>query len=165
MKKILAILFIGLTLNSCKDRKIENAIDGLWSIDTIYFKNYNIRTCLANNVLYFKLGGQSELPIARNYCDSIIKKSFDRFATIELVNSENKSDTIPLRLKIISNNEIFAGIQKIIFYKDQPNHLLKMEIFSSKLYIVCRKGLFNYDQNISLMNNLEEKSWTNRPKN
>jgi hypothetical protein len=59
----------------------------------------------------------------------------------------SETDTIPMRLNVISSNQVFAGTYKIVFYGDESNKLLKMEIWSDNLYIVCRKGLFNYDGN------------------
>src|ERR1700744_5496265 len=116
MRKILMLFLISLFLYSCTNRKVENVIDGWWTIDTIYYKNYNIKTCLANNSLFFKFDNKSELPVAMSNCGPIIKNSFDRSAEIKLTNSETANDSIPLRLKIVTKNEIFAGLNKIVFY-------------------------------------------------
>ncbi|RYE13303.1 MAG: hypothetical protein EOP34_09085 [Rickettsiales bacterium] len=164
-KVIVSLLAFAIILPSCsKSRKVEKAIEGWWSIDTIYYKNRNIRICLGNNVLQFRKGDNSELPAAKNNCGSFIKDSYSTTAHIEVLESELANDTIPLRLKIVTKNEIFAGTHKIVFYKDELNQLLKMEVYSDSLYIVCRKGLFNLSSNLALVNELEKISWTTRPK-
>ena len=163
MKKILILFVACLVFNSCTNRKVKNVIEGWWTIDTIYYKNYNIKTCLISNSLNLKFDVKSKFPVALNNCEPIIKNNYDQLAEIKLSNSDKLNDSIPFRLKIATQNEIFAGTYKIVFYKDVPNHLLKMEIFSDKLYIVCRKGLFDFDNNIGLVDELEKISWTNRP--
>ena len=162
-KQILILLvLVGLVFSSCSKNKIENTIDGIWSMDTIYYSKYDIRLCLGNNILEFNRD-KSKVPVAMNRCGSFIKKSYDSFAKVEIVDSELENDTIPFRLRIKTENEIFSGTHKIVFYKDEVNQLLKMEIFSDSLYIVCRKGLFDFNGNIALINHLEEVSWTTRP--
>ena len=133
-------------------------------MDTIYFKNYSIRTCLGNNSLFFYFDKKSIFPIAGENCGNIITGSFDETGEISLVNSNLKNDTIPFRLLIKTRNRLFSGSYKIAFDKDSKNHLLKMELISDKLYIVCRKGLFDFDANVDLVNELEKITWTNRPK-
>ncbi|MGN6180153.1 MAG: hypothetical protein ACTHNW_13275 [Mucilaginibacter sp.] len=165
MKKILIVFIIPVFLLSCsKKREIKQALDGWWSIDSIYFEHYNVKNCIESNLILFKFNGRSELPISVNGCNTFINGNNDKFAIIKVLDSESPNDTIPFRLQIDTKNKIFAGTHKIIFYKDNYNHLLKMEIWSDKLYIVCRKGLFDIDTNSQLVNDLEKISWTNRPK-
>jgi hypothetical protein len=151
-----------LSITSCKTN-IETTVQGWWTIDTIYYKRYDLRTCLLGNSLEFKINKQSILPVAEKNCEPVVTNSYDKLANIEITQSHNPKDTLPLRMKITTNNEVFAGMHKIVFYKDKPNRLLKMEIWSDSLYIVCRKGLFNFDKNIDLINELEKISWTTRP--
>lgn len=163
----LPILFFVIILIICScstTEKVGNVLKGGWSMDTIYYKNYDIRICLGSNWLEFKDDSKLEVPAAQDNCGPIIKSSYTSNTEIEVLESDIPNDTIPLRLKIITKNEVFAGVHKLVFYKDEPNQLLKMEIFSDSLYIVCRKGLFNFNKNIALINELEEISWTNRPK-
>ena len=61
---------------------------------------------------------------------------------------------VPYYILIDSQNEIFNGHHKIWFYKDEKNKLLKMVLFSDKLYMVASKSLLNYDQNIRKINEL-----------
>lgn len=166
MKKLfLLFLASGMFICSCSNKgKVENVLEGWWTMDTIYYKNYNIRTCLRSNSLEFKFGDNSEFPTAEDRCVPVIKNSYNQDADIEVVYSEVHNDTIPMRLKITTKNEVFAGTYKMVFYKDERNQLLKMEIYSDSLYIVCRKGLFNFDRNIGLIDELEEMTWSTRPK-
>lgn len=163
MKICFIFLCLGIiSITSCKT-KIETTVQGWWTIDTIYYKGYDLRTCLIGNSLDFKINKQSILPIAEKYCEPAVTKSYSKLANIEIIQSVNLKDTIPFRMKITTDNEVFAGIHKLVFYKDDPNKLLKMEIWSDSLYIICRKGLFNFDKNIKLINELEKISWSTRP--
>jgi hypothetical protein len=171
MKKIFILLALNFYLASCvmesaKKQEIEGVVNGWWTIDTIicvkHNTNYNLRQCLKSNSIFFKFDDKSVFPTGDNYCSPIITNNYDQYADVKLLNSENPNDSIPFRLKITTKNEIFSGDHQIIFYKDQNDHLLKMEILSDKLYILCRKGLFDYDDNISLINDLEKTTWTNR---
>jgi hypothetical protein len=166
MKKIFALCLIGFIFCSCqnKNNKVEHAINGWWTMDTIYYKNYNIRNCLGNTSLFFKFRDKSIFPVAENGCGQVITHSFDPSGDVRVLDSDNKNDTIPFRLKITTENKIFAGEHKIVFYKDMQRHVLKMEIFSDDLYIICHKGLFYFDDNIDLMDDLEKITWTNRAK-
>jgi hypothetical protein len=156
------LVLISLALFSCSKAKINNAIDGIWSMDTIYYRNHDVKLCLSSNIIEFD-SRNSQFPVTMNNCGSIMKNSYSRSGEIEIINSEFKNDTIPFRIRIKTDNEIFSGVHKIVFYKDEYHQLLKMEIFSDDLYVVCRKGLFNYNNNIKLMNDLEDLSWTTRP--
>jgi hypothetical protein len=150
---------------SCSNKsKIENVVQGWWTMDTIYYKNHNIRTaCLTSNSLFFDEKKKTTLPVAENWCDLFIKNSYDEKADVEVIKSPIANDTIPFRLKIKTGNEIFSGIHKIVFYRDDSNKLLKMEIYSDSLYIVCRKGVFDYYKNAKLIDELEKISWITRP--
>jgi len=69
-----------------------------------------------------------------------------------------KADSIPLLLRIESKNVIFKGSHQVVFRDDAENHLLKMEIKSDSLYVVCRKGLFDYDRSRDLVEYLVQLS-------
>lgn len=148
---------------SCKD-KVEGAISGWWTIDTIYYKEYDIKICLNGNSIKFDFDDQSNFPLSSKYCKIPFLKTDAEWGDIEVINLNNSKDTIPLRLKISVNNEIFTGTHKIRFHKDEINKLLKMEIWSDGLYLICRKALFNFDKNILLINQLEEISWPEHKK-
>jgi hypothetical protein len=171
MKKFIFSIATLLLFNSCtplnfgRNYQVTSAIEGWWAIDTIYFKNkYNIRTCLGDNSLFFYFDKKSKFPAAGYNCGDVVTGSFDDSGEITLASSNLKNDTIPFRLIINTKNQLFSGIYKIVFNKDSENHLLKMELKSDNLYIVCSKALFNFDENIDLVNELEKITWTNGPK-
>jgi hemin uptake protein HemP len=164
MKKIVFWVMAIVVLNSCSHRKVEIAIAGWWSIDTIYYKKHDLKYCLTDRAMFLKFGKTSALPVTSNNCIEIIKNSYNKSAEITLLNSADPNDTIPYRLRIVSENEIFKGNHKIIFYNDEPNQLLKMEIFSDSLYVLCRKGMFNHSENIALIKELEDMTWTTHPR-
>jgi hypothetical protein len=153
-------LFSFVTVNSCKV-EVDKTIEGWWTMDTIYYKNQDIKHCLIGNSLQFEANKQIIIPNAD--CAPIVIQGSDKFGNWEIIKSENSRDTIPYRMKILTMNEVFSGTHKIVFYKDNVNKLLKMEIFSDNLYIVCRKGLYNFDKNIKTIDELEKITWTNRP--
>ena len=162
---VLGFAICFLACSCSRKSKVEQALKGWWSIDTIYYGNQDLITCLNCNSLYlFKDGRKSEIPATSNYCDLSIHNGHTKFAEVKVLESGIPNDTIPFRLEIITKNGMFAGIHKIVFYKDEENQLLKMEIFSDSLYVVCRKGLFNFRKNVRLIDELEAISWTSRPR-
>ncbi len=144
----LTCLIISVSFLSCKN-KVEETLVGLWSIDTIVYKEYEIRNCLSNNIISFN-NDLCDLPISRNRCEGL--NEFVRKGHVDIIFSENSKQ--PLMLKISSSNEIFGGSHRMIFKKDDLNKLLKMELISDSLYLICRKGLFDYDSNTELVNDL-----------
>jgi hemin uptake protein HemP len=158
----LLFMFFLLLSSSCRN-EVVTTIEGSWSIDTIYYKNYDVKNCLYVNIIDFKKDGEASFPYSGDRCKEVILISENEFGNWKIINSSNVNDTLPFRIKIVTENQLFTGTHKIVFYKDEPNKLLKMEIWSDSLYIVCRKGLFNYDKNIDLINRLEKISWITRP--
>jgi len=144
---------------SCKS-KVENAISGLWTIDTIYFENTNIKSCLNGNSFKFDFDRKARIPEGNLGC-MLTENATSSTAKIYFFSDEN--DAIPYRLKIDTKNVVFNGVHKVVFYDDQQRKELKMEIFSKRLYVLCHKGLFNYEKEKFLINELVEKSWINRP--
>jgi hypothetical protein len=123
-------------------------------MDTIYYKGYDIRYCLWLNSLTFKKQS-CEFAETNGYCLNINEKG--EYGTWKL-----NTDSLPYTIEIRSRNKIFAGKHTIKFKRDDGNSLLKMEIESDSLYIVCRKGLFNYTANQELIDELV--SQTNQKK-
>ena len=123
MKKfsfIIPILFFA----ACEQNKVQFAIDGVWSIDSIYYKHYNIMSCISNNILNIHFNRNTTLPIASG-CENLIINGRVGTGVLTIEKSEDKDDTIPYRLAIKTKNQIFSGVHKIVFYKDAVNHLLK----------------------------------------
>ena len=161
---ILLLIFGIIFTTSCNNAKIQKTVSGVWSIDTVYYGKYDVMLCFSSNMISFNKNETIEVPIAMDDCSGVTSKCIESSGKWEIVKSKNANDTIPYRLNISSKNKVYNGIHKIIFYKDEINKLLKMEIWSDSLYIVCRKGLFNFDNNFGLINDLERISWTTRPK-
>jgi hypothetical protein len=61
-------------------------------------------------------------------------------------------------MSIESRNKIFSGQHTLLFKKDEPNKLLKMELRSDSLFLVARKGLFYYEGNLKTINKLVKMS-------
>lgn len=156
MKKKLIYLFLSIiALSACNEQKIENVIIGGWTIDTIHYKNIDIRLCLDLNVINFTKDGGA-LPITENNC--AVLPTFDRGTFWQII--KNKKGGI--KINFDTKNEMFNGEHHLVFKKDEVNKLLKMEISSDSLFIICRKALFNFDENIKTINNLVEISNTDR---
>ncbi len=123
-------------------------MEGSWSIDTIIYKQYEIQNCLSVNIFSFK-ELSCNLPITRERCEDLVVE-YEGEGQWEV----EKTDSIPLVLKIETKNMIFSGVHRMTFRKDEQNKLLKMELRSDSLYVICRKGLFDYDGNQDLVNDL-----------
>ncbi len=158
--KLIVILGF-ITLTSCEN-KLESVMKGMWSIDTLYFKNNDVKSCFYSNVINIKDDGEIVLPELGNGCEDVIKKTNTKFGNWQIIESTVPNDTMPYKIKITSVNEVFNGNHRMIFHRDEVNKLLKLEIWSDSLYIICRKGLFDYDYNKKLVNELEKASWTTR---
>jgi hypothetical protein len=131
--------------------EVDQVLRGTWSIDTIYYKEKDIRNCVLTNVIEFE-ETFCELPTTENYCNGLNEYvSRGTWGTFQ-------TDSIPLLLTIASDNKVFSGNHRINFKKDEINKLLKMELKSDSLYMICRKGLFNYDASKNLVDDLVELS-------
>jgi len=150
MKKNNLLIFVIVSaclFQSC-NKDINKLIVGMWSIDTIYYQNTDFKLCLNLNVI--QLNDQScELPDIDNRCGFISKGG----ASYWEINWEERN---PLILNIYGNNHIFNGQHTLKFKKDEINKLLKMEIESDDLLIICRKGLLDYDGNLNAIESLLE---------
>src|ERR1035437_171606 len=149
--KLIYLIFSFITLSACSTQKSEDiivdTIIGTWSIDTIYYKNVDIRSCINLNVMYFSKEG-GNLPITENDCG--ILPTFDRGTFWQIIKNK-KGD---MKINFNTQNEMFNGDHHLAFKKDGVNKLLKMEISSDSLLIICRKALFNFDENIKTIDNL-----------
>lgn len=145
MNKIVILTFLAVFLVSCRNES-EYLIKGKWSIDTISYRENEVRGCFLSNIIEFK-NEEVDLPIAENMCDSLIKKANDRFGQWEMIDNSEKR-----KLKINTPNEVFSGSHSFRFIKDEKNKLLKIELKSDNLFIIARKGLFEYDSNIDVIN-------------
>lgn len=143
--KFLGIIF--LFLISCSN-DVKKGIDGMWSIDTLYFNYYNTKPCLRSNVLIFEKN-VVDLPNSSGWCIGLNGADANKGVWNYFYN-----DSAELFINIVSENKVFAGKHKLLFKKDARHKLIKMEIYSDSLYLVCRKGLFDYDKNTRLINAL-----------
>lgn len=57
--------------SSCKS-KVDKTVEGSWSIDTIIYKQYEIRNCLSVNIISFEQMF-CNLPITRERCEGLIE--------------------------------------------------------------------------------------------
>lgn len=146
-RRLFLIWILILVTFACCKSKVERTLEGLWSIDTIIYKQYEIRNCILGNVIKFE-HPSCDLPTTESYCEGLVEYIREGQWEVE------KTDSIPLVLKIETKNMIFSGVHKMTFRKDEQNKLLKMELRSDSLYVICRKGLFNYDGNQDLVNDL-----------
>jgi len=149
--KLISIWILIIIIFASCESKVEKTIEGSWSIDTLYYHEYDIRNCVLINVIDFE-HFFCELPTTESYCEGLVEYVREGQWEVE------KTDSIPLVLKIKTENAIFSGTHRVIFKKDEQNRLLKMELRSDDLYVVCRKGLFNYDKNEDLVDDLVKMS-------
>lgn len=151
---VTALSICVMLLFSCNEvDDLSVGIRGSWSIDTIYYNGQEIRYCLDLNTINFIEEGAILPTVLPNNCSDIPSAS-SKQGSWEIY----KSDSVPVALKITSDNNMFDGSHQVVFRKDPENKLLKMEIRSANLQVVCRKFLFNYDSNIELMDRLVQLS-------
>ncbi len=152
INRFLTVIIIICCCTSCKD-KARTTIIGLWTIDSIIYKQNEIRTCLSNNLIVFYKNGKVDLPVPEDYCSEMITE-YNTNGRWEV----KYKQSFPISLNITTKNKIFKGTYHVIFIDDKENNLLKMIIKSDSVYVVCRKALFNYDGEHDLINYLEEES-------
>jgi hypothetical protein len=152
------ILIIALAMfcffPSCTD-KATKALQGWWSIDTLYYQEYDTKICLYSNAINFK-NEQVVLPITEDRCEGL--SVYEKKGKWDI----QKTDSIPLLINIKTANEIFYGTHQLLFFKDKKNKLLKIKVISKDLYLIARKGLFNYNKNIKLIDELINQSQSNK---
>jgi len=146
VKKVFFFIFFGISLLFSCQTKEHNAIEGFWTIDVIHFNQYDITRCLLVNVVSFE-SDVCELATTGK-CDDLTE--YEKLGTWSVF----KTDSVTLVLRINTKNEIFRGDQRVIFHRDVEKRMLIMELVSDRLYVVCRKGLFDYDNNSTLIDEL-----------
>ncbi len=150
MRKISKLVVLLLALSSCGS-PVEKTVTGWWSIDqyAIFFKQQDITMCLAMNSLRFHSDGTCSLPELPGYCAGL-PEALSEKGEWKLIHNGAKTN----QLIIQSKNEVFAGTYYIRFKRDDKNKLLKMYLESDQLSLWCSKGLFDYDRNQELINEL-----------
>ena len=143
MRKIIFITIISsiiLKSSTCSKNNNFEIVEGMWGIDTVSFKHMDVSQCLNLNIINLEKNSKCDFPMIWDDCEEIF--SYDRTGSWLIIQKEKE----PLKLKINSNN-FFNGNHKIVFFKDETNHLLKMRLESDSLYVICRKGLLNFNEN------------------
>ena len=125
--------------NCAKENSLE-IVEGMWAIDTVLFNQQDMSQCLNLNIINLEKNSKCDFPMIWEDCKDIF--SYDRTGSW-LINQKEKE---PLRLKINSNN-FFSGNHKLVFFKDETKHVLKMRLESDSLYVICTKGLLNFNEN------------------
>lgn len=148
--KILFSLLFALFLIGCKtSSKIDEAIEGKWSIVEFKRKNDSLNICMIVNIISFKEEG-SMLPKLRRECFPGSKNLTQSFNYKILNDNENYF------VEILSENEILSGTYQITFIRDETNSLLTMELSSETVFLKAAKFFFDYDSNLKLIEDLEE---------
>lgn len=134
-----------LLLTSCS-KKASGLIDGIWSIDEIYYQDQDYRFHIRGNMLSFERS-KCYLPILY----PLMEKQPLPIKRIDDGLWHTTEENGCYYLHIETTNKLFNGRHKIVFWKDEKEKMVKMTISSKDLYLVCRKGLFNFD--------LEAREW------
>jgi len=147
LKNLAIILFCLCLLPSCTDI-VDKTMEGMWTIDEIYYKGLDAQYCFYSNYIQFDKENV-RLPFG-DLCFGVFSKNERGTWGIY------KTDSIPLVLNIETTNSIFSGTHQIIFFKDEKDKWLKVEISSKDIYIIARKDFYSYDDNIGVINDLIE---------
>ncbi|MES2138816.1 MAG: hypothetical protein V4511_03860 [Bacteroidota bacterium] len=134
---IVKLTFVVLIITGCDNsdrKKVLTILDGDWSIDSLIYRNHDIRGCLELNLLQFYGDSVSGLPRTTNFCDSVREWEFK---AIHKVYCKDKKD---IKLFFKTKSRFFQDTFKVQFLDDINNKLMKMEIQSKETYILCTKG-------------------------
>ena len=137
-KQGICILLLFL-LTSCS-KQASDFIEGIWSIDEISYQNQDYRFTIHGNFLSFdgkRCNLPKSYPVLKGHPLPIKKHDEGQWHVTE----ENGC----YYLHIETNSKLFNGRHKIVFWKDEQEKLVKMTLSSKDLYLVCRKGLFNFE--------------------
>jgi hypothetical protein len=150
MKKVIfkIVFVVGiLSFFRCSNSNTFEIVEGIWSIDTVLFKHQDVSNCLNLNIINLEKKTNCDFPEIWSSCKELgINDRNGRWLIVESGKGKLKID--------ISSNNFFKGSHKIIFIKDEINHLFKMQLESDNLYVVCRKGLLNFNDNIDNIDKL-----------
>src|SRR5690349_10531453 len=113
MKKLSVIVILFFTLSSCQE-KIEEVLEGDWSIDTLYYKGEDITVCMPVNIISFYKERKCDLPSTSN-CEGLGWRQKSNTWQI------NNNKGLPIQLLIESGSDVFAGTYRISFKKDEKN--------------------------------------------
>ena len=122
-------------------------MEGPWTVDEFQHEHYNIRDCFYNSHITFEDNSYCNFPKMLR-CGDLVE--YVKMGTWSIV----KTDSIPVVLSFSTRNRLFNGNHQVIFYGDETNKVLRMELISGHSYILCHKGLFYYDQNTALIDYL-----------
>ena len=152
MKKLVFLILITIIAVSCNKGKssIEKILYGQWSIDTVYYMKANVIYCFNGNIIDFA-GKSEEVFIPGVFgCGKYLASKKETASYDISLSKINKNFGINIK----SKNIILNGLHKLRFKKDNVNKLLKLELKSDNLFLVCRKGYFDFDENIDKINYL-----------
>lgn len=130
---------------------VSKLVEGVWSVDTIYYGKYDIKQCLLSNMVVFK-ETQCDLPISEDRCEDI-GRVYSGIGAWEAI--ETDSGAFFIRFK--TENKLFKGQQRIIFRIGDSKGLLKMEIGSDSLYAICSKGLYDYRKHMKYVKTIIDR--------
>lgn len=139
IKCILFTISMMLFFTKCKneEKQVVEILNGEWSIDTMIYKEWDVRPCLPINVIQFYNDSVSVLPTT-TFCDSADMRDLNSKGIHRIV----YNDKAKILLVYNTQNRIFKDTFDIQFIDDVNNKLMKMELQSANAYIVCTKGSF-----------------------
>lgn len=138
----ISTILIYTSCNKKNEQVVQDILNGDWSIDSLTYKNWELRACVPLNIIHFYNDSISNLPTT-TFCDSIEFKDLN-FKAIHRIVLKNKSD---ISLIFQTKNKFFQDTFQLHFIDDINNKLMKMELKSKETYLVCTKGsLESYSQ-------------------
>lgn len=159
MIKVVSIVTFAMFLISCEEKAVLRGVTGAWSIDTIEYRGYDVKPCLATNLLVFKADKLVDIPRIFSECNTL--HSTEKTGHWEVRKTRN--DTLPYKIMFLTKDSIFQGEHIIVFHREKESRQLKMEVVSDSLYMVCTKLMFIYGAHLALTERLERITWKNRP--
>lgn len=104
-------------LTSCECNRVNSAVKGYWSIDTISYFNNDVKSCLQTNIIHLENEQIGNFPGHRSeYCDIAV---VGHKAKIRWKISQNDSKQLIFSINEVNGLEsVFNGNHHVIFYGD-----------------------------------------------
>jgi hypothetical protein len=126
-----------LSAAGCKSTS-EEAIEGIWGIDTILKDGQEFKGCFGNNIWEFDSNGSCVFPTTM-YCSELNLKA-------DAAEGTWKFDSGSRVLVINSANKFFGRSYRVDFVDDMKRKMLVMKLTSDSSSITCRKALYVYNK-------------------
>ncbi len=145
--KLPYIIILTLLVGCNENTKVKNIVEGLWTIDGIFYRDIDfIHNILGNTMTFYK----SNCVLPKSRIHSPIQSDVNH-GEWTYINKEGS-----YVIKIETGNKIFSGTYNVTFINDFNKKLLRMKLKSADVTIVCTKALFDYEANEKIIKEIAQ---------